>query len=347
MGLLASIDGSRISEVAARRLQEHRRKFGDAPPPEPIGLQGGYVGPPIPDSEASKMSDDDWLGAIERYSSNSPSPENFLVGGAIQQSRVLEEQTKQDPHRFAKLILSIPDDANPYYFDAILRGIADADIDIDIETIVDACLRCHRIPARPSGRWITQPIARAKDFPLPDEALEMVAWYATEDPEPDPKQVSSMRTYSQGGREYDMYEPLSVGINSTRGIAAGSVARLIFRDERYLAFFLPHLEKMVSDTSDAVLACVAEALVGVLRYDRDLAVRLFLRLCSSVYRTDPTQPAVDERLLSTRHVETFLKYAIQTHFNELEPVLGRMIESNVDEVAEAGARWFCYAIADR
>ena len=341
MLLLASIDDSRISDGAGRRLQEHHRKFGDAPSPEPRGLQGGYVGPPIPDSEASKMSDDDWLGAIERYSSNSPSSTEFLVGGAIQQSRVLEEQTKQDPFRFAKLIVRIPDDANPAYLDAILQGIVEADI--DIETIVDACRRCHRIPGRPSGRWITQPLARAKDFPLPDEALEMVAWYATEDPEPDPKQVSSVRTYSQGGREYDMYEPLSVGINSTRGIAARSVARLIFRDERYLVFFLPHLEKMVSDTSDAVLACAAEALVGVLRYDRDLAVRLFLRLCSSVYRTDPTQRAVDERLLSTRHVETFLKYAIQTHFNELEPILSRMIESNVEKAVEAGARWVCYA----
>ena len=343
--LLESIDGSRISERAARRLQELRRKFGDAPRSEAMGIQVGSVKPPIPIPEARRMNDDDWLRAIERYSSDSSSsdPRQFLVGGADEQSEVLRGLTTEDPHRFAKLILRIPDDANPHYFDAILRGIADADTEIDIKTIVGACLRCHRIPSRPAGRWITQPLARAKDFPLPDEGLEMVAWYATEDPEPDPKQVSSMRTYSQGGRQYDKYEPLSVGINSTRGIAAGSVARLIFRDERYLAFFLPHFEKMLSDTSDAVLACVAEALVGVLRHDRDLAVRMFLRFCSSVYRTDWTQPTLDERLLSTRHVETFLKYAIQTDFNELEPILGRMIESNIDEVAEAGSRWVCYA----
>ena len=340
--LLESIDYSRISDGAARRLKELLRKFGDEPRSEAMGLQGGYVGPPIPDTAASKMSDDDWLRAIERYSSNSPSPTRFLVGGAIQQSRVLEEQTKQDPYRFAKLIQQIPDDANPYYFDAILRGIAEADINMD--TVVDACLRCHRIPGRPSGRWITQPLARAKDFPLPDVALEMVAWYATEDPEPDQEHVSSNITYTQGGREYDRYEPLSVGINSARGIAAGSVARLIFRDERYLSFFLPHLEEMLSDTSDSVLACVAEALGGVLRYDRDLAVQLFLRLCSSVYpTTDPARPALDERLLSTRHVETFLKYATQTHFDELEPILRQMIESDFEEVAEAGARWVCYA----
>ena len=40
---------------------------------------------------------------------------------------------------------------------------------------------------------------------------------------------------------------------------------------------------------------------------------------------------------------TFLKYATQTHFDELEPTLLRMIESEVEEVAEAGARWVCYA----
>ena len=145
------------------------------------------------------------------------------------------------------------------------------------------------------------------------------------------------------GQEFERYEPLSVGINTVRGTAAGSVGRLIFHDEHYLSFFLPYLKKMVNDSSDATLACVAEALVGVLRYDRDLAVQLFLRLCESVNRTDPARPALDERLLATRHVETFLQYASQTHFDELETTLRRMIESEIEEVAEAGARWVCYA----
>ena len=341
MRLLESIDTSRISEEAARRLQEHHRKFGDAHLAEPIDLQGSYVvRPPIPDSAASRMSDNDWLRAIERHSSNSPSRENFLVGGAVEQSRVLEEQAKQDPYRFAKFILRIPDDANPVYFDAILQGVAKADIDMD--TIVAACLRCHRIPGRPSGRWITQPLAHAKDFPLSDEALELVAWYATKDPEPDPKQVSSMTTYYQGGRKYDRYEPLSVGINSARGAAAGSVARLIFRDERYFAFFRPYLKTMVNDPSDAVLSCVGETLLGALKHDRNLAVELFLEMCAAFDREDP-QFALDERLLATHYVEVFLKYAVQTHFDELEPTLRRMIESDFEEVAEAGARWVCFA----
>ena len=236
------------------------------------------------------MNDDDWLRAIDRYSSDSSSsdPRQFLVGGADEQSEVLRGLTTEDPHRFAKLILRIPDDANPYYFDAILRGITGADI--DMETVVDACFRCHRIPGRPSGRWITWTLAHVEDFPLPDEALEVVAWYATEGQDPD--QVSSDRTYSQSGQEGEIYDPIFAGINSVRGSAAATVAKLVFQDERYLSFFLPYLKKMVNDTSDATLACVAEALVGSLRYDRDLAVQLFLRLCESVNRDRSGTPRV-------------------------------------------------------
>ena len=368
--LLECIDASRLSDKATRRLQELRRKFGNKVPLDPPGIEGGFVGPPIPESSAGKMNDNEWLGAIQRYSSDSPrsEPGKLLVGGAHQLSQILERQTREGPERFAKLIHRIPDEANLAYFEAILRGITEADI--DMETVVDACLRCHRIPSRPSGRWITEPLARITDFPLPDEALEMVAWYATKDPDPDPVQVSSNVTYSQSGQEFERYEPLSVGINTVRGTAAGSAARLIFQDERYLTFFRPHLKRMVNDPSDAVLSCVVEPLLGVLRYDRDLAVELFLELCTTKDGADAGHLAVllqwlrkcvtlvrrafkrapiqfkqnlDERLLTTHYAEMFLKYATQTHFRQLEPVLSRMLESDIEEVATVGARWVCYA----
>ena len=136
---LESIDVSRTSKNAKRRLQELRRKFGDNRPPAPSVVQGGFVGPPIPEASARKMNDDAWLGAIEHYSSNSPSkePAKLLVGGAHQQSQVLEKLTREDPKRFAKFVHRIPDDANPAYFEAILRGITD--VDVEIETVVSAC----------------------------------------------------------------------------------------------------------------------------------------------------------------------------------------------------------------
>lgn len=117
-----------------------------------------------------------------------------------------------------------------------------------------------------------------------------------------------------------------------RGAATLSVASLIFRDPEHFSFFAPYLEKMVNDPSDAVRGSVAEALIFVLNHDRDLAVKLFIELCNT-----------DDRLLATRYVEKFLKYATLTHFIHLEPILRSMLGSQDDEVATAGARWVCYA----
>ena len=332
LNLLIHMEESRLSGRTVRRLRELRRKFENDGAIEPRGIEGGWVRSPIPETAAKKMNDDQWLGAINRYSSGSPSnaPGQLLVGGAHQLSQVLETETKEDPERFANLVHKIPDDTVPSYFEAILRGITGANI--ELETAVEVCLRCHRIPGNPLGRWVTGPLVHFPSSQLPVEALEMVAWYATKHPDPDPLTVSSDRTFYQGGQEIQHYDPIMVGINSVRGSAAESIATLLTQDERYLSFFQPYLELMVNDPSDATRACVAKALLGVLRHNRDLAVKLFVKLCDA-----------DERLLATHHVEEFLKYAGQTHFTQLEPVLARMLESENEVVATAGACWACYA----
>ena len=330
--LLMNLEPSRLSERGVRRLQELLRKFEDPGLLEPRGVEGGRVVSPIPESSAGKMNDEEWLGAINHYSSDSSSdePGKFLVGGAHELSQLLETLTREDPPRFANLAHRIPDDCNPTYFEAILRGLTGANI--DKETVVQACLRCHKVPGRPLGRWVTRPLIHFSGSRLPDEALEMVAWYATEHPDPNPETVLPDTTYLQGGEEIQRYDPISVGINSVRGSAAGTIARLLAQDERYLPFFQPHLESMVSDPSEATRACIAEALLGVLRHNRDLAVELFVELCNT-----------DERLLATDFFEDFLKYAVPTHFTRLEPILTQMMGAQDETVATAGALWVCYA----
>ena len=368
--LLESIDASHLSEKALRRLKELRRKFSDLVPSVPGDMEGGFVGPPIPDPLASKMTDDQWLRAIDQHSSDRPrlEPDKFLIGGAHEQAQVLERLTKEDPERFARLIHRIPDHANSAYFNAILRGLTGAGI--GMESVVAACLRCHDLTGRPLGRWITQPLAHVIGSHLPNDALEMIVWYATNDPDPDPTGVSSSVTYYQAGQEGVSYDPISVGINSVRGAAAGSIARLIFQDEWYLSYFRPHLKKMVSDSSEATLACVMEVLVAILRYDRDMAVELFLKLCSPrdykwrgfaiilpkwmreniarglkilKRRFCPFRQDLDDRLLATYHAEMFLRHATQTHFRQLKPLLSFMLRSRLEEVATEGARLVCYA----
>ena len=116
-----------------------------------------------------------------------------------------------------------------------------------------------------------------------------------------------------------------------RGNAASTIASLIFADKHRAPYFQSVLRQVVSDPDISVRVCAAEALTAMLNHDRDTAVQLFLELCD-------TQ---EDLLLGTPPVERFLHYALQSHFEQLKPVLNRMLNSDLSEVAEAGARNSC------
>ncbi len=253
-----------------------------------------------------------------------------MKGGAHVLSGVLERRAKEDPERFARLSLRFPDDTHPYYFDAVLRSVAEAGV--STETLLEVCRRCHKLPNRPSGRWICHAVEKVADRPLPNELLEIVAWYATEDPNPERE---LWRTDSGNEQPYYGGDILTAGINSARGRAAEAIAALIFRDAERTPIFSQALEKMVRDPSIGVRSCVASVLTAVLNHDRNLAVELFEWLCNT-----------EDVLLGTREVENFLLYAARTHFDKLKPILERMVDSTDADVAAAGARQACVASLD-
>lgn len=256
--------------------------------------------------------------------------DDFWKGGAHELSGVLERRTKEDPERFAHLALRFPDDTHRYYFDAVLRGIAEAGV--STETLLEVCRRCHELPGRPSGRWICEAVEKAADRPLPEELLEIVAWYATEDPDPEQE---LWRTDAGNGQPYYGGDILMAGINSARGRAAETMATLVFREVDRAPIFSQALERMVEDPSIGVRSCVASTLTAMLNHDWDLAVELFERLCDT-----------EDVLLGTREIENFLFYAARTHFGQLKPILERMLDSTDANVAAAGARQVCVASLD-
>ncbi len=79
------------------------------------------------------MTDRQWLRAMQRYSIDKTTffSETGPVGGAGQLASQLEAQTKDDPERFMKLLLMMPDDINPAYPQAVLRGLREAPADIE------------------------------------------------------------------------------------------------------------------------------------------------------------------------------------------------------------------------
>jgi len=336
--LLDAIATSRRTDAINHRLQEWKRKFTNLEWLKPLGKieppqssQAWLVGSPISEKAADKMTDKQWLKAIASYDYNDVRDRfqrtGQIIGGADQLSTLLERQVKKEPVRFAKLILRFPDRTNSSYFDAVLRGLAE--VELDIETAFLVCQRCHQLPNYPCGRSISWLIRKLVDSPWPEEAFDILTWYALNDPNP---QQESWRTETSNGQVYYGGDILSAGINSTRGSAVSAIAQLIFADKNRASYFQQSLQQIVQDSSIAVRSFVAQALTAMLNYDRDLAVSLFQQLCDT-----------EDALLGTQTVEDFFYYALQTHFEELESIVERMIMSDLPEVVKVGTRQACIA----
>jgi hypothetical protein len=327
--LLSSVAPAYLSDQARRRIAELQRKFGRDQPSPPRGIIGGFVGSPIPQAAAEKMNDEQWLGAIERYSGPERDwtrTDHGLRGGAEELAHELEREAKNDPRRFAELSRRIPDSAQISYFDAILRAVATTEDEVDEEIVGAICRRSHALPGRPCGRWITDPIGRlATTSEIPDDLVELVIWYAVNDPHPE---AESWQEAPEGSASpYWGGDPYTAGINSVRGSAAETLAYLVAYDRVDADRLRPTLERLVRDPSVAVRSCVAQILLALLREHRELAVKLVLELVET-----------DDALLATPHVERFLPYASRTHFGDIASVLRRMIDSDLPAVQQVGGR---------
>lgn len=335
--LLEGIDDQRRGTSSTLRLNELRRKFPDNTPSAPTGVISGFVGSPVPGSAVEKMTDGQWLAAIAKYADDEEArlvDGDQFVGGAHQLAQQLQRQVEatEASDRFISLAERMPDDTNPEYFDAVLRGLAASIELLNPQQVLVICERCHHLPKRPCGRSLVYLINKLAGVQLPERVLEMVAWYALDDPDPQEelwrREVSDGQVLYGGNIE-------SAGLNSVRGAAAEAIARLIFADSNRLATFRPVLDRLVADESIAVRAWVAHALTAALVHDRTAAVEWFLHLCQT-----------EDALLGTSRIEEFLLYAIKTHYSELKPVLDRMLSSETDDVTQVGARQVCLAALD-
>lgn len=313
--VLGGIAKDRQSLAVKKRLQEWQRKFSmDAPEP-PQGIRVSRTPSPIKKQALERMTDAHWLKALDRYDSSDYFPNR--IGGAHQLSGDLESQTKLQPERFARLALAFPKDIHHYYFNAVIRGLNEAKIDLALLTAF--CCYCHELPNKPCGHYLPRLIAKHSEQALPADLLDMVVWYAQHDPDPD-----SSRSIGNDIR----FE----AINSVRGTAVGVIAELMFTNKRYADYFLLIVESLVQDPSVIVRSEVALVLMAVMNTDYDKSNQLFRVLLAS-----------DELLLTTRWAEEYLNYAVWEHFESVKDILERFINSENDAVKTVGARQICIA----
>ena len=326
--LLSAIPTELRSARANARFQELERKFGE-PEGEPHEFVMREVGSPIEKTAAEKMTDDQWLGAIAKYCSEDRMHDlgDSLKGGALEMARVLEDCAKEEPERFARLGLRLPSDANPLYLDHTLAALKDAAIDSELKLRV--CRKAFEESCGVCGRSIADVLGDIRD-PLPDDALRMLDWLATEHEDP---AREAWQEDAGGGQTYYNGDIHFNGINTTRGQAADAVRDLILDDAAYIDRLRPTLERMIRDRSAAVRSCVAGTLRAVFFHDPARGMLLFQDMNLS-----------EDRLLATHHVYHFMLHGLRDGFTDLRPIVDRMLRSSEPEVREAGARLASIAV---
>ena len=327
--VLTGIPEELLSAEAKRRVQELKRKFGPSAQ-APESPEVSAVESPISQQGTERMTDEQWLKAMARYSSEwGDLSRGARGGGALELARLLAGTAREHPGRFVSLIESAPDDLNPEYFAAVVGAVGDPASGADITTLFRACQRADALAARPCGLAIVRAVQQRASAPLPNELVEMVGRYALQDADPATETWEEM---SASGQPFYLGDIYTAGINCTRGAAAECIAAILLSEHDRRGILKPVLERLVEDAQISVRACAAKCLVALLNRDHDLALGLFLRL-------------VDTRdaLLGTPYIERFLYYTVLPDFARVAPVIERMVKSQIDDVAKAGARQGCLA----
>jgi hypothetical protein len=270
LGLLRAFGSDHLSAHGRTRLRELEHKFPRSRDEAPREMEVTTVGSPIHDQAQTRMSDENWLGAMAKYARIEDRVRRplELSSGERELATALKSRTREDPLRFAALAAKMPDDSPANYFDAIVEGVAES---LDPKApagnrreVLDSALqllrRVFRIPSRCCARTVATLIERLSSDELPPDILEMVVWYAVHDADPSEELWNTRAT---SGQNYYGGDPYTAGINSNRGAMAGTIASLLFASPSRLERLRPAVRYLVNDRVDAVRTCAFGPLLAI------------------------------------------------------------------------------------
>lgn len=313
-----------------------------------VRTQGGCVVSPLPSDKLHKISDEAWLGIIN----NKKIPENdshkwkqigtdhVAESAIIHFANDLRAIAKRYPERFGRLALRFPKDVHPMYVAAILDGVKATKPDnipeeekaswkpAKIETI-EAILEKYSFgDERTIAENFCRLIRERSQENWSENAIDRLLDYAINHPDPEPGKLNVR--CNRSSHEATVDDLVQNAINCVRGDAALAIGALLWEHTDWLGKLKPGVEHLANDPHPAVRVAALEAFLPMLNIDKDLTVSLFLQACKD-----------DLRVSACRYAVYYFNCCIQSHTRELSPIVINMVNSNIDEVAEEGAKEVC------
>jgi len=317
--ILETIGSELLDATLGDRLRELRRKFKGIAVEEPDHMQAHWVQSPIKRDNAVRMSDAQWLRAIERYDNDEERRrgKTWMDGGAQQLAGELQRVAKEDPVRFSGLLESIPDAANRTYISHLLWGLAEAEDPSD-EVLRSAIVNAHSRPSRPYGSEIARLIAGYPSTATDPVIFEILAWYLERGDADDNEDIERSNTEREIIKIEDLLNhagSLHVrGISGARGYAAEALASVIWHAPEDAEVFWPLLERRAEEERLVSVRCsLIHPATPLFNNDRERCGLLVARLSRS--------PASDDSKFSKLLREVWLKFAFPPA--SLPPLLRR------------------------
>jgi len=324
--LLYGLREAKLSDSARLRLLEWERKFKSSPRMDRNRMSVGYVGSPLPDTAHKKMSDQQWLAAMnkewpDRWSR--VNVEGHLSGGSDELARYgFAPQVSANPERFLSFFFKHFDETIPLtYWDAFIDGIREAE-NVEPQQITAVCEKA--IALEKSDLHIS--MARLLKSAVPNvidlKGLEILGQLATLSPDPEAE-------LWRGDKDDIVYYGGKIegqAINCVRGVAAEAIEQ----------YFYEYPEKY---------DLVQEAIMAALG-DNIIAVRSsVIGICSSLHHhkiVDGIETFIncigtDLELTATRSARHCFNNFLVKGWDKLRPLVEGMINSDIDAIAIEGA----------
>lgn len=323
--LLSALSRDRLSFVASKRLAELQRKFPWWQPQEPTGISGGTVRSPISRHAAERMTDAHWRNAMKRYGIDGETKfsNGHAYGGLHELASLMGSLSKEDPARFLALALSFPASTPAAYTEHIVRDLAG---EVDQLALLPLLRKFRADHPSESGRAVASAID-AYAGQLEDDLFEELLNLSDDE---DPREELATKRTNTG--TYFGGDFVSAGINSTRGLVASTLGRVLFADHGRLGASLSVLRRLASDPIIAVRALAAEPALAYASVERTEGLDLIAQLLD------------DDTVLGTATALRALRWAMLWDSDRFADYLVRALQA--EDAKIAGADWANCSIND-
>lgn len=278
--ILETIGRDLLSPRARRRLDELHRKFRIREVQQPTNVRAYGVEPPIDKDSAAHMTDEQWLSAMQAHSRDNERHygNGSATGGSLQLAQVLQQLTREDPDRFARLQIRIPDNANQVFIRQILWGLAEVET-VELAPLQASVIDAHSREGRPFSDGVVRLIGKHPALGRSSPCWNILVWHIMNGNASDSEKIDIDNTeqetktidtlLDQGGKLYIR------GLNSTRGWALEALAAVLWHTPERLADAWPLLvDRIKAESKISVRCCIPNPLTPMFNEDKDRCASL-------------------------------------------------------------------------